>query len=651
MNNPPLNLTDEQVLNVLVQTNQAIAIHVTDQFIIQYASDAMIAVWGKDRSVIGLPLEKALPELEGQPFIGMFGRVWHEGITISGKDTAAVLNIDGELKTFYFDFEYRPIKNEAGEVYCILHTATDITERYLSQQRERVLQEEMLAANEELSAANEELNLANEELMQSQASLQASNMALLESDARFRGLVEQAPIGICIIRAHDLLIHDVNDTYLELVGRDRHELENRTIWEAISEAADAYAPVMQKVIDTGVEYTATETELVLIRRGVPETVFIDFVYMPIKSNGVVDSIMVLVIEVTDKVLARQAVEEMEERARLAIEAAETGTYDLDIKKGKLLSSPRFNAILGFDHPASWAEFIEAVHPEDQEKRLEARKIAFQTGKMFNETRVLYKDGSVHWIRVNGQVYYDAEGSPERVLGTVIDITDYKRLQQQKDDFISIASHELKTPITSLKAALQMLDRVKNNPSAQTPRLIDQAMRSMEKISALVDDLLNVSRANESQLKLNKKKIDVANLIENSCNSIRVDDKYNITTHSPDGLMVDADEHAIDQVLVNLVSNAIKYAPGSPEIKVTAEEEQGYVKISVHDSGPGIPPDKIPHLFERYYQVNGTGYKSAGLGLGLYICSEIVKKHNGQIGVKSMLGVGSIFYFTLPLLSR
>lgn len=468
---------------------------------------------------------------------------------------------------------------------------------------------------------------------------------------RFRNLVKQAPIGICIIRSEDLWIDDVNDIYLELVGRERRELENKTIWEAIPEAAEGYAPVLQHVIDTGIAFVSSETELVLIRRGMPEIVFIDFVYEPIKFNDKVDSIMVLVIDVTDKVMARRTVEEMEERVRLAVEAAGTGTFDLNLEKRILLTSPRFDAIFGFDHPVAWEHFAAVIHPDDQEKRTAAHKRAFEDGRLFYEARVIYNDNSVHWIRVNGQVYFNNDGKPVRILGTLVDITEYKHLQQQKDDFLSIASHELKTPVTSLKASLQLLDRMKNEPSPKMlPRLIEQASRSMQKISALIEDLLNVSRANESELRLNKKEIDIVDLVKNCCGHVRAEGKYDLVLQSPSSLMVIADEHAVDQVIVNLVNNALKYAPDSLIINLVVETENNFAKVSVSDSGPGIAADKLDHLFERYYQVDDSGYKNSGLGLGLYICAEIIKKHNGQIGVISEVGVGSTFYFTLPLAS-
>jgi signal transduction histidine kinase len=235
------------------------------------------------------------------------------------------------------------------------------------------------------------------------------------------------------------------------------------------------------------------------------------------------------------------------------------------------------------------------------------------------------------------------------IGTATDIDALKKLQQQKDDFISIASHELKTPITSLNASLQLLDRVKDNPSSKVlPPMISQARKSMQKISKLVDDLLNVGRIQKGQLPLNKTTFTISKLLNACCNPIILAGKHKFHIICDKELKVYADEHRIDQVMTNLINNAVKYAPNSTDISLIIQKEQNVVKVSVKDSGPGIPKDKLPHLFDRYYRVNSTGYQTSGLGLGLYISSEIIKRHGGEIGVESELGKGSTFWFTLPL---
>jgi signal transduction histidine kinase len=141
---------------------------------------------------------------------------------------------------------------------------------------------------------------------------------------------------------------------------------------------------------------------------------------------------------------------------------------------------------------------------------------------------------------------------------------------------------------------------------------------------------------------------ISKLINESCNNIRVAGKYHITIAGDMTLEVNADAERIDQVIINFVNNATKYAPNSTEIVLLIERLPMFVKVSVTDQGPGIAPDKQQHLFARYYRADNSGNQYSGLGLGLYISSEIIKKHNGEIGVISEPGKGSTFWFTLPL---
>ncbi len=645
-------ISNFKVLDALSTSSNAIAIHVTRNFNIQFATDAMLAIWGKGKDIMGLPLEEALPELEGQPFIDLFRKVWDECTTISGTDALARLEIDGVLQDFYFDFEYRAIPDATGKTYCIIHSATDVTQRVLSRIKEQNLAEELSAMNEELYSANEELTSSNEELLESQKALQATYEELMESDTRFRNMVRQAPIGICIIAAEDLMIQEVNDAYLELVGKKREDFEGLTIWQVVAEAAEVYAPIMNEVISSGKAFVAREHEVMLIRHGVEENVVLDFVYEPISyGDGVVNAIMVLAIDVTDKIKARRSIEEVEERIRMSVEAADIGTFDVDLVNNITKSSDRFKQIFGFDKEATQADYVSAIHPDDQEIRTNAYKTATENlgNKLFYEARIIHPDQTIHWMRAQGKIFYDEALKPVRILGTVLDITQVKRLERQKDDFISIASHELKTPITSLKASLQLLDRMKDNPTqGMFQKLIDQSNRSMQKVSSLIDKLLSVGRANDPQMKLHKTTFIIADLLKNCCSHIRIGDKYILNVMGDETLQVNADEHATDQVVVNLVNNAVKYAPDSVNIDMTIEKIGDMAKVSIKDYGPGIPEAKQPHLFDRYYQADATGFQNSGLGLGLYISAEIIKRHQGKIGVESKLGEGSTFWFTLPL---
>ncbi|KQM75156.1 hypothetical protein ASE74_04065 [Pedobacter sp. Leaf216] len=249
MNQSSHLLSNDQLIAVFNLTHTATAVHVGEDAVIQAANDAMLRIWGKDRSVIGKSLEDALPELKGQPFIDMFRKVWLEGLVIAGKDTAADIVIDGELKTFYFDFEYRAIKNDEGKTICILHTAIDVTERVLKKEaierenekaealeREQALNEELAATVEELAATNEELVSTNEELQQTQESLHVLNNELelrvverfnqlSESEKRFKTMAEGTDIFIAVGDENGSAVY-FNKPWTTLTGRSMNDLLN-----------------------------------------------------------------------------------------------------------------------------------------------------------------------------------------------------------------------------------------------------------------------------------------------------------------------------------------------------------------------------------------------------------------------------------------
>lgn len=222
----------------------------------------------------------------------------------------------------------------------------------------------------------------------------------------------------------------------------------------------------------------------------------------------------------------------------------------------------------------------------------------------------------------------------------------QQLAQEKQEFISIASHELRTPVTSLTAAIQLMQRVRIEAPPAFTNLLEQAAKSLAKLNKLISDLLDVNRAEIGHLQLNKTTFTISELINDCCTHIRHGGSHHIHLSGELELEVCADEHKIDQVIVNLANNVVKYAPEAPDIHMNVSRAGDFAKISVKDNGPGIPLDKQQHLFERYYRVGNS--KRSGLGLGLYISAQIIRQHGGEIGVDSAPGKGSIFWFTLPL---
>lgn len=265
-----------------------------------------------------------------------------------------------------------------------------------------------------------------------------------------------------------------------------------------------------------------------------------------------------------------------------------------------------------------------------------------------ETCLRKKDGTVFWCQVTSILFDDQE---ETLGYTIIqDISDQREEKQQRENFISIASHELKTPLTSLQATFQLMERMIENDNVITDKLIRlsaNAKRSILKLGALVGDLLDSTKISKGHLELDISTFNFSELVDKCCSHVRLEGKYNIIYKGDLSLTICADQQKIDQVLVNLVNNAVKYAPESLEIIVEVQQIDDLVKILVIDHGKGISQDKIPFLFDPYYQAKTGKDSTQGLGLGLYISAEIVKKHNGQIGVHSETGKGTTFWFTIP----
>jgi two-component system phosphate regulon sensor histidine kinase PhoR len=265
-----------------------------------------------------------------------------------------------------------------------------------------------------------------------------------------------------------------------------------------------------------------------------------------------------------------------------------------------------------------------------------------------EIGIVPPDREQLYISINAAPIVDENGYVTGGIATFMDVTNRRKVIQQKDDFISVASHELKTPITSLQAALQLLNRIKDNPGEQLPKLIEQANKSMNKVSSMVEDLLNASKVTLGQLHMNTSTFKLSAVVGDSYQHIRAMEKSKIKITGDLELKVLGDPTRIEQVIINFINNAFKYAPNTEEIRVSILQQDDFVRLEVSDDGPGIAPEKLPHLFDRYYRVDDSGLQYSGLGLGLYICAEIIKKHDGEIGAESELGKGSTFWFTLPL---
>ncbi|RYY12169.1 MAG: PAS domain-containing protein, partial [Chitinophagaceae bacterium] len=374
--------TSEKLLDILFLSQNATAVYTGEDIIIQTANDVMIHYWGKTRDVIGLPLETAVPELKGQPFLGLLQNVWRTGNSYEASETAADLLIDGKIKTFYFDFLYRAVKDENGKVDCILHTATDVTERVAGRElveaamaqkivldTEQTLNEQLISSNEDLRLAQTSLNMLNEEL---EERVQSRTKALTESERRLRSLMTHAPVAIGVLTGRELFIESANAKILQVWGKTAAIVGQR-LAEALPELqGQPFLQLLDDVFTTGQPCYSDEAKALLEHEGVLKTYYFNFLYQPILNEaGVTESIFIVATDLTEQVKTRQEVEQSEEMQRFTIEAAGVGTWQFYPDSNELTLSSRFKEIFGFkeDEEISFERVLSKI-PQDERQGIE-----------------------------------------------------------------------------------------------------------------------------------------------------------------------------------------------------------------------------------------------------------------------------------------
>jgi PAS domain S-box-containing protein len=504
-----------------------------------------------------------------------------------------------------------------------------------------------------MELANDELYRTNSQLNKSYDLTVLLNKNLKKSERRFRSFIDKAPIAFAILTGRELVIEVANDMMLKLWHKTEIIL-GKPLGQALPELqGQPYLGILDDVFTTGQNYIGDTAYARLESMGVLGDHYFDFTYEPLKNDeGETESIIVIANEVTERIKRNEHLEALNYQLEIALKAGELGSYNRDIRTGKMDCSEtcKLNFGLTKNDRFDYDVLMQSIVPEHREMVYQKVQDAIQNKTTYHaEYLIRWPDGSLHWINASGLPKYDAEGNATHLIGVVADITKRKNYESQKDDFLGIASHELKTPVTGLKGTIQLLERFKDKTGSDIiSRLIDQSAVNIKKIVTLVDDLLNMHRISEGQLHLEKTTFKASKILTSSCHNIISQGNHQVNITGDLDADIFADEQRLEQVLVNFVNNAVKYAPESREINITVEQLQDRIKITVKDQGEGINPAVQPFIFDRYYRANHEGKSYSGLGLGLYISAEIIKKHAGQIGVDSTVGLGSSFWFSIPL---
>ena len=381
-------------------------------------------------------------------------------------------------------------------------------------------------------------------------------------------------------------------------------------------------------------------------------------------------------EVEERRETEKALRESEERLVLAQRAGRVGVYDWDPlgKKGVWTGMEELFGLEPGAFGGLYQEWARRVHPEDL-PRIEAelqRRLEGHSPLIESEYRIQHRDGSIHWITGTGQVIYTAGGTPHRIIGTAVDVTDLKESQlkllaakdaaeganRAKSEFLANMSHEMRTP---LAGALGMVTLVlEMEIGAEERQMLEMAKRSAESLLRLISDLLDFSRLEAGILVFEQKAFPLPATIKTAIEvvSIQAREKglqlsWTLEESVPE--QVNGDEGRLIQVLVNLLGNAVKFTvEGEVEVTVSPfcevnAPERNFLLFSVRDTGIGIPPEQKENIFGKFVQVNSTSRrKYGGTGLGLALSRQIVELVGGRIWAESRVGEGSTFYFTYPL---
>jgi two-component system phosphate regulon sensor histidine kinase PhoR len=259
--------------------------------------------------------------------------------------------------------------------------------------------------------------------------------------------------------------------------------------------------------------------------------------------------------------------------------------------------------------------------------------------------------SERWLQINAAAI---SGSAEAGQGTILvfhDLTRLKQLERTREEFVANVSHELRTPLSLIKGYVEtLLDGAKDNPEVAT-RFLQTIQRNAERLQFLIEDLLTISELESGRLKMNLQSVQLRPFVEKLLEDLRPQAKgrnVTLTNEVPD-FTAQADAERLQQVLANIVGNAIKYGRAEGQVAVSARNGEGdMIEVCVQDDGPGIPPEALERVFERFYRVDkARSREQGGTGLGLSIVKHIVQSHGGKVWARSELGNGAAFYFTLP----
>lgn len=402
--------------------------------------------------------------------------------------------------------------------------------------------------------------------------------------------------------------------------------------------------------------------------------WLDWSIHPVLSEGVLYGVG---RDITERKQIESELKLNRDRLDLAIKASELGTFYWKLPLDRIVWNDKCKEHFWLPPEAevNFELFCSILHPDDRERTKEAVEACVYGRKAYDiEYRTVAPDGRIRWVRARGNCFYDQANNPMRFDGITIDITEQKQAESErekllesertarseaerasrlKDEFLLTLSHELRTPLNAILGWSQLLRQGRLDAQKMAQGL-DTIERNVRVQSQLIDDLLDMSRIISGKLRLNVQRVELGSVIEAAVETVRLSaEAKKIRLQQvidPVAGIVSGDPARLQQIVWNLLSNAIKFTPKGGRVQVVLERVNSHIELSVIDTGIGIKPEFLPHVFDRFRQADASTTRNhGGLGLGLSIVRSLAELHGGSVRVKSAgEGKGATFIVSLPL---